>query len=121
MKAVSILFLGLPSSKNIKQDYGSRFSTVSIEGFPEVTDGTSIAGVCVNGVPVWTVPSHIPLTVCVRPPLAQQGERIEVRCIAAEGGSYGPSRPPNEVALAIPLVTRTAPQKPFYGLTPPSP
>ena len=78
MKAISINFHGLPSSKNITQDFAIRASLITIEGQP---DGLIVTGVFVDGLPQWTAPGSTPATIFIRPPLPQQGERIEVRCV----------------------------------------
>ena len=57
MKAISINFHGLPSSKNITQDYAIRASLITIEGQP---DGLIVTGVFVDGLPQWTAPGSTP-------------------------------------------------------------
>ena len=84
MRALSIKFLALPSSKNIEQDYGQRLCTVSIKEQANAhPEGLVITGVFVDGMPQWSVPID-PHTVAIRPPLKQQGERVEVRCLIPE-------------------------------------
>ena len=89
MKAISIHFLGLPSSKNITFDCGARASLITIEGHPS---GLIVTGVFVDGLPQWIVPGSTPGTVFVRPSLPQQGERIEVRCVVPCSPPEGPSK-----------------------------
>jgi hypothetical protein len=118
MNALSIKFLSLPSAKNIIQDHGSRCTKVGIEGFPGVTQETVITGVYVDGSPCWTAPLfETPLTVCIRPQLEQQGQRIEVRCVTPSVGAHRP------VSKASSAINRTLPArpslKPSYGLTAP--
>lgn len=114
LKAVSINFYSLPTSKNIEQDYGMRTSTVSIakeaEGYPE---GLTVIGVYVNGLPQWTVPGVAPLTVSIRPALMQQGEQVEVRCLTPLLAEEWPVKPFKRPTPALP----TTP--PIFGLTPP--
>ena len=99
MRALSINFLALPSSKNIEQDYGARLSTITLTGQP---DETVITGVFVNGMPQWTAPGVHPCTVSVRPPLLQQGERVEVRCVVPQEAPEGPHKALHWPAPAYP-------------------
>ncbi len=110
MKAISIQFHALSTLKQIKQDYAAHLSSVTIEGQPE---GTVITGVFVDGLPQWIVPSVTPMTVHVRPPLLQQGERIEVRCVIPQEAPQSPAKGSERLAPAYPTTA------PSYGLTAP--
>ena len=100
MKAISIKFHALPTSRNITQDFAMRASTVCItEQAKEYPSGLTIIGVYVEGLPCWTVPKDtpggLPFTVSVRPPFLQQGERVEVRCACPLQASTAPVRGPD--------------------------
>lgn len=122
MKAVSIKFHALPTSRNIEQDFAMRCSSVSIadavlEQAIEHPEGLVIVGVYVDGLPQWTVPKAtpdgLPFTVSVRPPLLQQGERVEVRCLC-------PLQAPTEPVKALQRLAPAYPTpEPSYGLTAP--
>ena len=118
MKAISIKFHALPSSKNIEQDFAMRCSSVSIaEQAREHPEGLVIVGVYVDGLPQWTVPKAtpdgLPFTVSVRPALQLQGERVEVRCLC-------PLQAPTEPVKALQwLAPAYQTPEPSYGLTAP--
>ena len=84
MRPVSVKFLALPSSTNITQDFGAQLSIVSLKDHAkDYPDGLTITGVYVDGLAQWTCPLPFD-AVAIRPPLKQQGERVEVRCVACE-------------------------------------
>jgi hypothetical protein len=84
LNALSIQFHALPTSKGITQDYATGLTIVDLS---EYLDGINIIehciGVFVDGLPQWTCPfRHRENVIAVRPPLRQEGERVELRCIA---------------------------------------
>ena len=97
LKAISVKFHALPTSRNITQDFAMRASTVCItEQAKEYPEGLTIISVYVDGLPCWTVPTQcskdtpdgLPFTMSVRPPLLQQGERVEVSVPVPFAGIY---------------------------------